>query len=667
MSFYRRIISIFSSARRRAPLVSLRHDTTLLRRATGAYLPSWRQFSHMMHLCNRNEKKLYFAGVIGIVLSLIWGGVLGLSFFRVQVPAIGGSYTEGVVGTIQRLNPIYAPLSDAEMDISRLLFSGLMRIDSKGRLVTDLASGYTLSDDKKTYTFTLRRDVLWHDKEPLTAKDVAFTIETIQHSETASPLLVSFQGVIVTVIDDYTITFTLSEPFPSFLNALIVGIIPEHVWSDTALATMPIVQKNLQPVGTGPFVLDKIVKDENGAISSIDLKRFYDYYRQPPFLQNVSFSFFSDYEGDDGAISALRQGHVDGLHVIPNELKSKVQRRGTELYTLQFPQYTALFLNQQNAVLKQLPVREALSLAIEKNRLLKEAIDNNGFVIDSPFLPGLSGYEENSTTTSFSLEQANALLDKPYPRITAEEYVLQRKNELLLTALKTANATLNANSSTSTPVTLFTTSTLSSDIVASIDKQLESEISEAQTFYRKVGNDVLRLSLVTVDTQEYRAVAQRVAGFWQEIGIKTDLSFVPAKDFSRTVLRPRAYDVLLYGVVLGSDPDQFAFWHSSQITHPGLNLSQYINPSVDATLIQARGAADSVAQEPFYKLLSATLKKDKPAIFLYSPTYTYVLPSKIKGTSFSRIFIPSDRFSGIIHWYIKTKGSWQWKKDVPTP
>jgi hypothetical protein len=72
------------------------------------------------------------------------------------------------------------------------------------------------------------------------------------------------------------------------------------------------------------------------------------------------------------------------------------------------------------------------------------------------------------------------------------------------------------------------------------------------------------------------------------------------------------------------------------------------------------------AQEPLYKTLAETLKKDKPAIFLYSPTYTYVLPSKIQGTTLSRIFVPSDRFAGVIHWYIKTEGSWQWKKDAVT-
>jgi peptide/nickel transport system substrate-binding protein len=643
---------------------------TLLRRVSGIRLPSFRQMRHMIHMCSGREKQMYTLGMFGLVVSLIWGGVIALSFFRIQVPAVGGSYTEGVVGTIQRLNPIYAPLSDAEMDISRLLFSGLLRIDTKGRLVPDIAANYTISDDKKVYTFTLRNDVLWHDKEPLTAKDVAFTIETIQRTEAASPLLVSFQGVAVSVLDDYTVSFTLSEPFPAFLHALTVGIIPEHVWVDTPLATMPIVQKNLQPVGSGPFKLQKIVKDENGSISEINLERFDEYYRQPPFLHNISFSFFSDYEGDGGVIAALRQGHVDGLHVVPNDLRDKVERRGVDLYTLQFPQYTALFLNQQNDALKQVVVREALSVAIDKKRLLKDAIDSNGFIIEDPMLPGFPGYVEPDqvSSTPFSLEQANTLLDKSYPRIPAQQYVEQRKEELLARAVSTANTALIAETPISPTVstTLYTSSTLPSDILASVTEQIEQEISEAQTFYRKSGDDILRVSLVTVDTVEYRAVAERIAGFWQEIGIKTDLSFVAAKDFSRTVLRPRAYDVLLYGVVLGSDPDQFAFWHSSQVAHPGLNLSQYVNPAVDTILVQARAAFDSTAQEPLYRALAAAIRKDRPAIFLYSPTYTYVLPSKIQGTSFSRIFVPSDRFAGVIHWYIKTKRSWQWKSDTLT-
>ena len=173
---------------------------------------------------------------------------------------------------------------------------------------------------------------------------------------------------------------------------------------------------------------------------------------------------------------------------------------------------------------------------------------------------------------------------------------------------------------------------------------------------------MLSLKLVTSDTVEYNHAAKLIESMWQELGIQTEIILVPAKDISREVLKERNYDVLLYGMIVGDDPDQYPFWHSSQIAFPGLNLSQYVNRSVDTLLEEAREKTDEIEQVEVYTKFQEQLLADVPAIFLYMPTYTYLIGDKVQGFDVVRISHPADRFNSIETWYTKTKRVWNLKR-----
>jgi len=145
------------------------------------------------------------------------------------------------------------------------------------------------------------------------------------------------------------------------------------------------------------------------------------------------------------------------------------------------------------------------------------------------------------------------------------------------------------------------------------------------------------------------------------IGAKTNLKFIPSKDISREVLKVRSYDILLYGEIIGSDPDQYPFWHSSQVDFPGLNLARYQNDDVDEILVNARESSDDNKVVEFYKKFQDLILEDRPAIFLYMPTYTYATVDKVKGFDVTRISNPADRFADVTTWYIKTEGKWDLK------
>ena len=304
-------------------------------------------------------------------------------------------------------------------------------------------------------------------------------------------------------------------------------------------------------------------------------------------------------------------------------------------------------------------MRQALALALDKERLLRESLKSEGQVIHSPILPDFPGYTEEVGKIAYDVTAANELLDKSFARLTSEEYRRQREAELIKEWMAAAASSTEGAPDLTAVATTSTTTTLTT-VMQDVTLQLNEEINEAQTFYRrdKEGN-ILELQFATADTQEYQQAARLIAGFWQEIGVKTKVELVGVKDISRTVLKDRNYDVLLYGMILGGDPDQFPFWHSTQIDFPGLNLARYVNRNADTLLEKMRGETDEKKLADLSEKFQELILKDQPAIFLYTPTYTYATNDKVKGIDVVRIFHPSDRFANVTAWYMETKGEWK--------
>lgn len=641
-----------------APLKSNLHDFRLLNRARERRLPSLRQVFHINRVLTGGEKRTLGIAVLCLLVGAIWAGGRIISKYRVQAPVNGGTYTEGIVGSPQFINPIFATTNDADLDITRLVFSGLMRHDAGHRLAPDLAAKYSVSSDNKTYTFELRKDVVWHDGEPFTGRDVLFTFETIQNPAVGSPLLVSFQGVKVEMIDDYTVKFTLQEPFASFLSSLTTGILPEHKWFDSQPEQMRLVKANIQPIGTGLFQFKKLLKDDAGRIYRYELARFEKFYRKPPYLDEFIFQFYSDFQSDSGAVKAFREQKVDGLSFVPHDTRDKVDRKSVVLRVLQLPQYTALFFNQERQKsLKDKDIRVALTAALDRGRILREVLQDEGELVDGPILSGFPGYSADIKKLLYSYEDANKMLDKNWTRVSLEDYLKQKHDELLKAWQEEHKDEVSA---TTTPETA--TSTWQMKAEEEVRAQLAESQQGAQTFYRKnKSGKILELELVTVNSKENTKAAELAAGFWQGVGVKVNLKLVEPREIARTVLKAREYDVLLYGEIIGADPDPYPFWHSSQIDYPGLNLSRYVNRNVDALIEKIRSAPSAEASAESYRKFQDLVLADAPAIFLYMPTYTYATSVDLKGVETSLISHPSDRFAGVTDWYLKTDGKWNFK------
>ena len=144
------------------------------------------------------------------------------------------------------------------------------------------------------------------------------------------------------------------------------------------------------------------------------------------------------------------------------------------------------------------------------------------------------------------------------------------------------------------------------------------------------------------------------------IGAVVDVKVFESGDLNQNVIRPRKYDSLLFGEIIGRNLDLFAFWHSSQRNDPGLNVAMYVNPKVDKLLENGRLISDKDKRQAQYAILAQEVKKDTPAIFLYSPDFIYILPKEVKGFSIGELTIPAERFNTIFNWYTETEKVWNW-------
>ena len=157
---------------------------------------------------------------------------------------------------------------------------------------------------------------------------------------------------------------------------------------------------------------------------------------------------------------------------------------------------------------------------------------------------------------------------------------------------------------------------------------------------------------------ELREGAELLKAMWRRIGIETQVQIFGAGDLNQNVIRPRKFDALLFGEIIGRDFDLFAFWHSSQRNDPGLNIAMYTNSSVDKFLEEARRTTNPDKRGENYEKALAVIRNDAPAVFLYSPEFIYVLPQKVRGFARGRTTVPSERFLDVRHWYIETEKVW---------
>lgn len=599
------------------------------------FLLKWKQIKYIPKFLSPIEKKvIQIAGLI-IIICL---GLISYLFIKNNVitkPATGGSYTEIIVGTPQYINPIYAPANEADRDLTKLIFAGLLKYNTEHKLIGDLAKEWFLNEDKKTYTFILRDDVYWPDGKQFTSEDVVYTIQAIQNEVYESPLYNRWAGIKVTGVDDFTIQFELPEPYNAFLENTTLGILPAHLWNNILPENAKLAELNIKPIGLGAYSFDTFIKDKQGYIKSYNLVSNKNYHLGTPYIDKITFKFFPTFEL---AVDNLKQHNADGLNFLPLNLKEFLSTRNDlNYYSLSLPQYTALFFNtENNNLLQNKDIRQALSLLINKEIIVKQVLDGEATVINSPILPGMLGYERTTDNQENNIEQAKEILAKAGWKYPVES---NNKNIENTDQNNTGNNDDGSNNEEAT-------TTPEKNVEASTDDKTKYLIKDDKEFI---------INLTLSNQPQAVAVAEMIQKMWLVAGIKTNLKIVEANQIQKEIIAPRDFEILLFGEILDSSGDLYPFWHSSQITETGLNLTNFKNEAADKLLTDIRTEEDKNVKIELIQKFEKTIIDNIPAIFLYNPNYTYVMSEKIKGMDNKRIVVPDDRLNGIEQWYIKIK------------
>lgn len=369
----------------------------------------------------------------GLLLITAIAGILSLfRSFQVEVPAYGGSLNEGVIGSPRFPNPLIA-ISEADRDIVALTYAGLMGYDSTGELIPVLAESYTRSEDGLTYTFILRENVRFSDGTPVTADDVLFTIARVQDPDLMSPLLSKWAGVRAEAIDARTVQLTLPRAYAPFIYDATLGILPRHIWLTIENDEVPFSEYTAEPVGAGPFVLHKIVRDSEGGVAEYRLTAFDDYALGRPYLDTVTLSFFDDQAALRAALASDDVTSAAGA--VMNQ-------------TVQAP-YARVFATFFNASaytpLESLDVRRALSIAIDRTAVVEELFGGFATPATRPLPPQLSESELPTADAASRLEAARAALDEAGWSFDLERSVWTKDGaDLAITLTTSSNPELRA-------------------------------------------------------------------------------------------------------------------------------------------------------------------------------------------------------------------------------
>ncbi|HQV68316.1 MAG TPA: peptide ABC transporter substrate-binding protein [Thermoflexales bacterium] len=542
-------------------------------------------------------------------LLLIVIGIAAVAFLVYQLiaprrtillPDAGGTYVEGVAGAPQSINPLLCQTNEADRDLCSLVFAGLTRFTDAGEVVPDIATTWDISSDGITYTFKLRGDAKWHDGQPVTADDVIFTIGLLQDPDFPGrqDIGAAWRSVKAVKTDPQTVQLALKEPLASFADYTTIGLLPAHILSGTKASALASLNFNLQPVGDGPWRVAE-ANTSGARVSQVSLEPYAGWYGTKPNISRLTFKY---YPNTQAAVDALLNGDVDGVgKLAPADLARLDNRNDINIYTTKQARYGALIINQRKdsgaLALSDKTVRQALMLALDRETIVREALNGQAVVANTPFIPDTWAYNP-------SVKQY------PYDPTRARQILQSAGYELATVAP-------------------------SNDLV-----------------WQKDGEPIA-FTLLTPDDPSHRAVAELAAKQWRQIGVQVAVLPV-TRNLERDFLTSRQFQVTLAEILLDGDPDPYALYHPSQAVQ-GQNYSGWDSKDAGQLLENARKTTDRVVRGDAYRKFQDLFAEDLPALTLYYPTYKYAISNRVKNVQIPPLVYASDRLRTIGDWFVNTK------------
>lgn len=518
-----------------------------------------------------------------LIVALVLVGVAQAFWFgesyAVNAYVPGGTYIEATIGRINSLNPLFATTS-SEKALSKLMFATLVYDDFSGHPGPQLASTVRHTNDGKIWRIHLRDGLVWSDGEPITNKDVLFTVELIQNPAVSTIYTANLEGAKVSEDENGDIVFELPSAYADFASALVIPIVPEHILKDTPIKTLAEANFSKSPVTSGAFDFNAIqTSGEDEKVVYLTANQ--NYYLGKPMIGSFAIHSYADKAGVE---TALKSGGVTATAELDGEMANMATGSNYTKRLSSINSGAFAFLNNSRGALANADMRRAIRQGLNLSEIRAAAPDTKA--LDFPILD-------------------SQIVLENHPMIpTGDEVMAKEKIE---------------------------------------------ELSSGEKIH---------LEIATVDSGYLPAVAGKLADNLQALGIECSVStYAESQEFVANIISRRNYDILVYSIELGADPDPLAYYHSSQAQAAGLNLSNYRNSLVDDLLIGARGTMDTALRARKYEKFLEYWATDVPAIGLYQANMTYIYNKNVQTYNDSNVLVTAlDRFLDVENWGV-TKGT----------
>jgi peptide/nickel transport system substrate-binding protein len=566
-----------------------------MKKAEGATVKHARRFVFKRWDSFREARRriAIWALAIGVII-----GATGLQFFwyqngyRTTANAQGGTYAEAVLGPVDTLNPIFAK-SSAEEAAGQLLFSRLLTYDKTGNLNYDLADSLSVSQDGRVYTVTIRADARWSDGLYVRARDVVFTVGLLQNAATRSSLT-GWSSVSAKAVDDRTVAFELPAVYAAFPHALRdLPILPEHILRDVEPSQLRENRFSSYPVGSGPFTL-RLLQDIDTTTGRkiVHMVRNEAYFKGAPKLDRVQLHVYKDTDAIKRALATSEVNAATDLSVIGASTVN------AQRYTVQNnPVNSGVYalLNTTSPLLQDKKVRQALQIGTD-TAAIRSAISEELPALHLPFIDGQVAGDLPAAPT-YNTQEASRLLEEAGWKLEGTA--------------------------------------------------------------RQKDGQPLALTVVTTKNPDFEKALEVLSAQWRELGITVTTSIVdqsdPNQNVAQEILQPRRYDVLLYQLAIGADPDVYAYWHSSQLNN-GLNFSNYSNSIADDALLSARTRTETDLRNAKYVTFARQWMNDAPAIGLYQATAQYIHTASVHSLEPGTVLVfGADRYTRVLDWSVGSR------------
>ncbi len=441
-----------------------------------------------------------------------------------------------------------------------------------------LAEMLPVLEHNPTLVFHLRHGVRFHDGHEFDSDDVRFTYQAIMDPRNLSPRTSDFEPVkSVDILDRYTVRVVYKRLFSPAVNAWTMQILPEHLLNDEALgremerrglssaarATFGMRESvfNRAPVGTGPFVFEQWQSDEQ-----IRLRANQDYWEGAPEYSEYYYRVLPDPLTQE---VEFRTGAVDIYAPQPHQIARYRDDDAYQRFSSLSTGYTYIGYNNRRALFQDRRVRQALSMAIDVDEIIRYVLYGEAERTTGPFPKNTVWYDPDVEPIPYDPEGARALLAEIgwHPN---EQGWLEKDGQLFEFNLITNNGNL------------------------------------------------VRKAVVTI--------AQNA---WRKIGIKCNTQLFEWAVFLEDFVNPGDFDAVVLGWSMGADPDLYQIWHSSQTGYGQLNFAGYRSPEADELIVAIREEYDAERQRTLTRRLHRVIAADQPYTFLYAPLATRVLDKKI--------------------------------------